>query len=570
MKSILPAVAALLILAAPAMAGRAADEDVSLTAEELKALETFEAHSLAKADKAYAAGNHKQAGALYQAFILEYPKSKVLPYALMRVARSSQLDRRRFEAIKQYNEVLDYFPNHVRYAAASLYYQGTCHWDNGDKDDAMKAWAKMARDKDYRKHFLAAGAINRLADHLVEKNQPADAVGYYEQVAADFRTANVDAARHAIAHAVWYHVRTSPNEEKLRAFYDKVGTFRDRPEKVSGKTDESRPYWAAVIELVRRCDRFSEEEAEIRTRYFQYWSGAMAGRFADWDDYQIALADFARVADGSDEKWIKRLDEQYARGLTDGDSGRAIRWMRLFRGNKPKMMEYYNKLDFAKLNFDQTFALMKALYEDMGDAEMGGNCFDKFKLGELTDPQRSALGWYIGSRDPKKAEVAFLSMDDRDAGRYELLKFYQARRMYDEGVKLAPDVAAVAAYASDARYRQGQMLQALKKYAEAIGAYQQADNPPSNLWPIADCYAAMGKTDAAVGQLREIEGFFKEQAPQAALKIADVYKRANMKDLQVAALRAVLKKYPKSSQSQSAHQALEEMGLKTGGGVDAE
>ena len=80
----------------------------------------------------------------------------------------------------------------------------------------------------------------------------------------------------------------------------------------------------------------------------------------------------------------------------------------------------------------------------------------------------------------------------------------------------------------------------------------------------------MGRLAQAVGQLREIEAFFKKHAPEAALRIAHLYARAKKTKLQIAALRSVLKKYPKSHQSSSAHQDLERLGIKIGGGIDAE
>ena len=80
----------------------------------------------------------------------------------------------------------------------------------------------------------------------------------------------------------------------------------------------------------------------------------------------------------------------------------------------------------------------------------------------------------------------------------------------------------------------------------------------------------LGRTAPAVTQLREIESFFKDQAAEAALRIAYVYRDAKAQDRYVSALRGVLKKYPKSSQSSEAHQRLEELGVRIGGGVDAE
>ena len=55
----------------------------------------------------------------------------------MRKARCLHRLGGRFKAIEAYQEVLDYFPNRVRYAAAALYYQGLCHWRNGEEAKAV-------------------------------------------------------------------------------------------------------------------------------------------------------------------------------------------------------------------------------------------------------------------------------------------------------------------------------------------------------------------------------------------------------------------------------------------------
>ena len=113
-----------------------------------------------------------------------------------------------------------------------------------------------------------------------------------------------------------------------------------------------------------------------------------------------------------------------------------------------------------------------------------------------------------------------------------------------------------------------ELLQEQKKFQEAILSYQSADRPPATLYRIADCYLSMGKVDQCVAQLREIESFFKNDASEAALRIAFVYRKRDSKQY-IACLRGIMAKYPASKQSNTAHEELERMGVKIGGGVDA-
>ena len=545
-------------------------QEIQLSNGEFKKLDTFEAHVLSKADKVFVEKDYKRAAAEYDSFILEFPKSKAIPYALLRKARCLHLQTKRFEAIKEYTEVLDYFPNTVTYASAALFYTGLCHWENGDEEKAAKAWARMAEDKDYSQQPLAAWAINKLADHLASSGHPDKAVVYHQQVAADFRKSNAEAARYAIAAAIPYFVRVKPDEPGLRAFYEKVGTFDRDPRRINGTTEESRPYWNAVRDAVRRHGQFPEGDLALRDRYYTYWAAAMAGKFPDWDDFQIDLASFDRVRDKDAARWGKRLDDQFERYQKPGDSDRIIRWMRLCRESKPHLMQYYNKLAFEKMTNRQIRDVMAALFDDARDPAMARNAFAKLRLAEMTDEEKTQLAHYLYPKDAALVKDTCMSFDDKELGLMELLRFYHSRKDAKNGLPVAEELTKAPRFAKEAFFKKGELLQGAAKYAEAIAAFQQADNPPENLWRIAECYAKLGKLDQAIAQLREVESFFKDHAAEAALRIARLYSEAGKDKLYVAALRSVLKKYPESGQSSEAHQQLERLGIKIGGGVDAE
>lgn len=563
------ALLALTALATPALAAKRGGNELQLTSDEFKRLDTFEAHTLGKADKVFGAKDYKRAAAEYDSFLLEFPRSKALSYALLRKARCLQLAGKRYEAVREYQEVLDYFPNTVKFAAAALFYIGESHWENGDEDKAVKAWAKMAEDTEYSKHYLAATALNRLADHLAKTGHAEKAVEYYAQVAVDFRRTNQAAAREAIAKVVRHYVRAQPDEAKLRDFYKKVGTFHGGERRVDADLDKSRDYWQHIRQLVRRNGSFTEAETELRTRYYRYWAERMAGKFLDWDDYQLDIAAFHLAHERDSAKWIQRVDEQFKRNQKDGDYGRIVRWCGLFAHHKAKLMEYYNTLKFEKMTNRQIQDLMAILYDRAKNPQMGENAFGKIRLGDMSDGEKTGLAHYLYHKDGLLVRDVCETFEDAEVGQVELLRYYHWAKDAKKGVPLATTVSGFPRYAQEALFKKGDLLHGIKKYKEAIAAYQQADNPPTNLWAIADCYARMGQLSQAVGQLREVEAFFKNHAPEAALRIARLYKGAKEEKLCIAAFRAVLRKYPKSGQSSAAHQELEHMGIKIGGGVDA-
>jgi hypothetical protein len=233
---------------------------------------------------------------------------------VLRKGRCLHKDDKRNAAIRQYAEVLDYFPTVVTYAAAALYYQGLAAFDNGDEDKAMKYWAQMAQDKGYSKHPLAAGAINRLADNLVAKGRAEPAAAYYWQVAADFRQAYPQAADYARQQVIAFYVRTSPNEPKLRAFYAQAWALKNQQfaeEQLAANIE----YWDDLRGRVAAAGvTFTDKEEELRARFYAYWAKALDGKFLDRDDYRIAVIGFQRLADKDVPSWTRRLDEQFLKG----------------------------------------------------------------------------------------------------------------------------------------------------------------------------------------------------------------------------------------------------------------
>jgi TolA-binding protein len=577
MKYFIQASAALLLCVGTAIAGSGRDNrpgkarvnEVQFSNEDYKLLDTFEGHRLTKADEVFGKGDFKRAYAEYDSFVLEFPQSKALAYGLLRKARCLHLDNKRFEAIKAYREVLDYFPNVVGYAAPALFYTGQAHWESSDNEKAVAAWAQMAADKEYSQHPLGATAFNELGDYLVKQDKADDAARYFQLVAANFRTSNPSSANYAIAQTVLYLVRTKMDEPALRAFYVKVKTFDNQPQRVAGDVAESRDYWGRVMEAVKRYAEFPSDQQALRDRYHKYWADTMDGKFADWDEYQLNIAALRLAYEKDLKKWMERLDKQFTANQKPGDNARVTQWIRHYREHKGKVAEYYGKVDFAKMPNAQLIALMKAAYDDVGDAAMGRSVFNRLPLNQLSDAEKSGLARYFWSKSPDMVKDICMTMQDKELGQMELLRFYASDKDAKNGLPIADGLTKSPTYSAEATQVKADLLYETKQYDKAIAAYQMCDNPPNNLWKIADCYEKLGKLEQAIGQLREVENFFKQHNAEAALRVAHVYRRANQRDQFIAALRAVLKKYPKSGQSSSAHQELEKLGVRIGGGVDA-
>ena len=118
-----------------------ADQEIVYPSKGFAKLDTFESLNLEDADKLFAKRDHKGAFAVYKAYSFEFTKSAALPYVLLRMGRCLHLVEKRNAAIKAYQDVVDYFPDDIVYAAAALYYIGECHGQNGDDAKKTATWA---------------------------------------------------------------------------------------------------------------------------------------------------------------------------------------------------------------------------------------------------------------------------------------------------------------------------------------------------------------------------------------------------------------------------------------------
>ena len=433
---IVPALA--LSLALVATRGLCAAQEAGLSADERSKLDTFEGVSIDKADKVFVAKDYPRAVAEYDAFILQFPESKAVPYAILRKARALQEVQKRFEAIKIYQEVLDFFPDDVKYAAVALFRIGECHAQNGDIEKAIKAWADMADDADYIKQPLGASALNALAENLIKRGKADEGIARYEQVAIEFRGTNPDAARAAIGRVVPHHVRTKPDAKKLRDFYVAAKTFEHNPQAPGADAATDGLFWGRLREAIKANGKFTDLQRDERDAYYRFWAGQMQGKFPADDGFQIDLAGFIRAYERDEAAWIARLDKQFAAHQKEGDYGRVVAWIGLFATNKAKVEEYLQKLDYAKMKNGDILGLVYKLVELGGDPALARNAFDKLRLAEMDDAAKAGIcdwmrthGQFPGSRD--LAIRACQAFQNAEAGKMHLLRYFHARCQHGHG-----------------------------------------------------------------------------------------------------------------------------------------
>ena len=274
----------------------AAPIKVVFTDKEWAKLESFEGHSLSDAEKRFTQKKWREAVAAYDAFVMEFPESKAIPYTLIRKGLALENDDKRFKAIEAYQEVLDYFPNVIPFAAPALYYIGRCHQRNDDMDKALRHYAEMANDEDYATHPLAAHAICELARNLMKQKRVPDAIKYFRRVAVEFRKTNIDARRDAMPYVIGHYIRTKPSEPELRKFYIEAGAFHHSVHGIPDVLDNDWAYWSMVKGNVRHYGSFNSEQEKERKKHYGYWTPLLDGKFKENDDYRKDIADMFFLA----------------------------------------------------------------------------------------------------------------------------------------------------------------------------------------------------------------------------------------------------------------------------------
>ena len=253
--------------------------EIKLSTKIFSKLDTFESVSLEEADQAFDEGEYKSAFAAYKSFSYEFGKSKALSYALYRMGRSLHMLDKRNSAIKSYQNVVDYFPDDVQFAATSMYQQGICHKENGDNNKCVAVWAKMVKDKDYVGEVNSGTALVFLAKEMAKLKKFKEANEFRTRTAINFRKKNPLAAHNAGMAVLYYYVK-SMEPKKLKDFWINAGgvgftsmrweKIRDLPKDPS-KPDESRQFWDRVLQVANTSLGKKKEDVELRKKVVEFW-----------------------------------------------------------------------------------------------------------------------------------------------------------------------------------------------------------------------------------------------------------------------------------------------------------
>ncbi len=544
-----------------------AQGEIGFPAADFAKLDTFESLNLEEADKLFTKGDFKGAYAAYKAHSLEFTRSAALPYVLLRTGRCLHRLDKRNAAIQAYQEVLDYFPDDIAYAAAALYLIGECHGQNGEDAKQTAAWAKLVKDDDYVSQPQSGTALTFLAQRMAQLGEFEEAAAYQWRTAVAFQKSNPQAAAQGRDAVLRHYVIRNPNHEKLAEFYVAAGGFEGKGQQLtSAETDER--YWAAVLPLAAQAPPDTKQKA------CGYWAAKFGDRFPENDGLRKLACDVQLGANGNNEAWQARMDKQFAR--TPASLDRVVTWCEWYRGNPSVANAFFEKhgrpLTAAVTDIGKRVELIHRLGR-LGLPNEAAGVLRSTKLDGLDDSQLIAIAGVAATSEPEEGVMRYFARvkDSLTAakGRFD---YYNARTHRNPPFmeKALAEVAALEKspkYAgADLAWAKANLLRGLGRFEDAIKVYREVNRQPDSTWAIADCLVALKMYPQAVKTVSELEAVGGPVAAQAALKAADIYKVAGEKGAEVKQLRAILKRYPQSGQSSEAHNRLESYGVPLVGG----
>ena len=449
----------------------------------------------------------------------------LLAYAVFMQGYAKQQARDRNEAMKLYNEVLDIYPEQKFIAVPARYMLSRVKREIGDIKQADADLEEIVDDGGANGHVLYWKVISELAGIRWNSMKVEEAVDLWKKI--------VD-AKGKMHETIW---NGAHNSVTFAAFVE--GNF----------ADYEASLFLGVPEDVKKRVPILSESARWVSGIGRNWDNGVNGYFerkypGDKNSgkrkeaviklrkgYLAWLATQGHVFQGYDDGWAYAFAQLWANlgyEKPDAIQKRVAALEPLVKGAKP----------------DQIDGRAKTLANTMLDFNMN-------------DAARTAAAMV----KDQKGRLRFQYEVENRIGEWK-----QAHMYLSEYLKLAPDDKG-AKYDMAWLYRHR-----LGEKEKAIKLYQEIDDPPRSLWCLAETFREAGKKNESYTTLTEIASVFPNDAPNAILRMADWKVQDGDKKMAIGLYRRILghPQWKQTGASSSAHQALERLGIATGGAMTNE
>ena len=546
--SLLPLLS-LLLLASSACAEPIRDWDWHLSAEQYKNLDFSVRAGVDRAGKLFeTAVWHEQRGEKvtdlvprYRAAAGEWRKVQVesetsdgdealLAYAVFMQGYARQQAHDRNEAIKLYTEVLDLYPEQKFIAVPARYMISCVRRELGDIRQADEDLAEIAEDPAADGHIIYYNVLLSLGRRRWDAGRTDEAIDLWRRIVFTKGKPNDSvwrAARGALAFAYFVALDAASYDEMLFLGVDEKDLKRRR-DIVADSANwfyNSRRGWppelSGYIEKKFPREKKSAEHKELWqkfTRFMTAWVDGKAAIFEGGDDgwrfayWQLRVR---ATSDPSFEKFVKKLESLAKGAKKPGEADERIR-----------------TLAYALLEVGQADRARQT-------AQLAKDTL--YRLNLQADVECWLGAW--------KNAAQFV---------YEYIN-----------VKPGPSVDAL----KGAKYRLADLYHnRLGEHEKAIKIYQDLNDPPRSLWGLGESQRSAGKKKDAYATLTEIASVFPDDAANAVYRMAEWRESDGDKTKAIALYRQLLShpKWKQSGASSRAHQALERLGVATGGAMTNE
>lgn len=566
LKKIIPVTLGICSLLCVALAGQT--KELTYPGADFAKLDTFEGVNLEDADKLFTAGDFQGAYAAYKAYSFEFPKSKALPYVQLRQGRCLHKLDKRNAAIKAYQDVVDYFPDEAAYAAAALFHIGECHGQNGEKEKQTAVWARLVKDDEYVAQPNSGTALTHLGAEMEKLGKYAEAAEYHWRTAVAFLKTNPAAAEAARKAVVLHYVTRAPDHEKLKEFYIAASGF-DGSGRNTDKPEEDARYWTTVLQTALAISG----DAPAREKSCAYWTAKMGDRFTDNDDLRSLWCDATLAHEKDPAGWMARLQKQFA--LKPATVPRILQWCGYLRQAPKSRSEFFathSKTMLAALKPNELMELVEKLRHPQQMDEEARLVMRSIRPDALTDEEIRRFALLAANYQTEDEVLRHLTLikDKMFATKarfdYYLSKSQRNPPFMEKALAEIPELLKSPKYADGLTWTKATLLQNLGRHEEAIEAFRAANKQPDSTWGISECLVALKQFDQAVKTVSDLESVGGSVASQASLRVADIHRISGDKAKEIAQLRTVLRRYPKTKESAAAHDRLESYGIALVGG----
>jgi len=545
----------------------AATEEIRYPGDDFAKLDTFEGLNLEDADKLFNKEDYKGAYAAYKAYSFEFAQSKALPYVLLKMGRCLHKLEKRNAAITAYQDVVDYFPDAVSYAAAALFYIGECHGQNGDDAKKTATWARMVKDDDYVAQPNSGTALTYLGNAMDNLGKYDEATEYHWRTAVAFQKSNPNAAAAARKAVLAHYVQRSPSHDKLKEFYTIASGFDGRGDKTEDPEEDSR-YWITVFDSALRT-----EDSEMREKSCAYWSAKLGDRFMDTDDLRKLWADAQYAHEKDLDSWVARMTKQFE--SKPADVARVLQWCGYYGSRSELRSAFFEKQIkplLGGLDDNAKVQLMGNLRHPLNMHDDAQRMITSIRTDGMSDEEMKTFVELVAYYEPEETVLRFIArMKDKLFATKARFDYYNRRthqnaQNMEKAIAEMPELIKSPKYADGLAYRKAELLHGLGQHEEAIKAYRAANKQPDSTFGVAECLAALDRHEEAVKTVKELYSIGGAVASRAALKAADFYRAAGNKGKEVDQLRFILNNFKKSGESSEAHNRLESYGVALSGG----